>query len=87
MILRPVHADAIVTATKAYITTVLNPKALIVGLVLLPSPADPRFVPELAVFCVLAMAVALVWGAAGMLTQEAGGNDRRLLILQRIASV
>ncbi len=65
----------------------LNPKALIFGLVLLPVPDDPQFAPRLGLFCLMVMAVALVWGTAGKLTQQGGGDGRRLLILQRIASV
>jgi len=75
-----------VTAQKVYLTTMLNPKALIFGLVLLPAPEAPQFALQLGLFCSLVMAVALVWGTAGTLTQ-AGGGDRRLLIIQRIASV
>ncbi len=33
------------------------------------------------------MVVALAWGAAGKLTQTGGGDSRRLLIIQRVASV
>jgi len=80
-------ASSEVTARRVYLTTMLNPKALIFGLVLLPTPADPQFAPRVGLFCLMVMAVALVWGAAGKLTQKGGGDSRRLLVIQRIASV
>lgn len=80
-------ASSDVTARRVYLTTMLNPKALIFGLVLLPVPDDPQFAPRLGLFCLMVMAVALVWGTAGKLTQQGGGDERRLLIIQRIASV
>jgi threonine/homoserine/homoserine lactone efflux protein len=80
-------ASSDVTARRVYLTTMLNPKALIFGLVLLPVPDDPQFAPRLGLFCLMVMAVALVWGTAGKLTQQGGGDGRRLLIIQRIASV
>ena len=80
-------ASSDVTARRVYLTTMLNPKALIFGLVLLPVPDDPQFAPRLGLFCLMVMAVALVWGTAGKLMQQGGGDGRRLRILQRIASV
>ncbi|RWA78088.1 MAG: hypothetical protein EOQ31_35675 [Mesorhizobium sp.] len=76
-----------VTALRVFTTTLLNPKALIFGLVLLPIPADAQFLPKLGLLCLSATAVALTWGVAGALTQigEAGGI--RLCIAQRIASI
>lgn len=80
-------ASSEVTARRVYLTTMLNPKALIFGLVLLPAPADPQFAPRLGLFCLMVMAVALVWGGVGKLTQKGGGDAGRLLIIQRIAAV
>ena len=84
----PGKADANggVTAPRVYLTTMLNPKALIFGLVLLPPSADAQFIPRLGLFCLAVTAVALLWGAAGSLTKGAR-EGRRLLIIQRIASV
>lgn len=76
-----------VTARRVYLTTVLNPKALIFGLVLLPAPADSQFLPRLAMFCVMVMAVAMLWGGFGRLTQAGESGNRRLVIVQRLASV
>lgn len=76
-----------VTAGRVYLTTVLNPKALIFGLVLLPSPADSQFLPRLFAFCIMVMVVAMLWGGFGRLTQAGDGGNRRLLLVQRAASI
>lgn len=74
-----------VTARRVYLTTTLNPKALVFGLVLLPHPGDPEFAAKIAIFGTTVMAVALVWGGVGSLAQERNGG-RRLHVLRRIAS-
>ena len=80
-------ADAgAVGARRIYVTTLLNPKALIFGLVLLPAPGEAQFLPKLGLFCLMVAGVALVWGTAGRLTQIGGNGDRRLLMVQRLAS-
>lgn len=76
-----------VTTRRVYLTTMLNPKALIFGLVLLPVPADSQFLPRLAMFCVMVMAVAMLWGGFGRLTQAGDSGSRRLLLVQRLASI
>lgn len=74
-----------VTARKIYVTTVLNPKALLFGLVLLPGPADPQFVPRLTLFCLMVVLAAAVWAGAGHLAQGRSANHPRLA--QRAASL
>lgn len=76
-----------VTARRVYLTTMLNPKALVFGLVLLPTANDPQLAPRLGLFCLMVLAVALIWGAAGVLTQAGAGGGGRLLAVRRIASV
>ncbi|BCH62876.1 threonine transporter RhtB [Agrobacterium vitis] len=76
-----------ITAGRIYLTTMLNPKALVFGLVLLPAPGNPNFLPCLGLFCLLVAAVALLWGSAGRLTQAGNGGQGRLHILQRVAAV
>jgi threonine/homoserine/homoserine lactone efflux protein len=80
-------ADSEVTVPKVYLTTLLNPKALIVGLVLLPPLDDPRFSAKLGLFCVAVVGVALLWGMAGAWIRSSGRDGRPLDMLQRIASV
>lgn len=79
--------DSGVTSGRVYLTTVLNPKALIFGLVLFPAPADSQFLPRLAAFCVMVVAVAMLWGGFGRLTQAGDGGNKRLLLVQRAASI
>lgn len=75
-----------VTARQVYVTTALNPKALVFGLVFLPGIPDPAFAARLATFSVMVVAVAILWGTAGKLVQ-AGGSADRLRLIQRVASV
>lgn len=76
-----------VTGRRVYLTTVLNPKALIFGLVLLLPPAAGDFLAKLGLFCLMVAAVALLWSAFGRLTQAGETGDRRLLVVQRVASI
>ncbi|MDF3853042.1 LysE family translocator [Paracoccus pantotrophus] len=74
-------------ARRIYVTTVLNPKALILGLVLLPAPQDPAFATRLGMFCLMVIGAALAWGCAGILAQAGNGGRERLQGVQRVASV
>lgn len=80
-------AAGTVTPARVALTTLLNPKALIFGLVLLPVPQDPAFVPRLGLFCLMVAAVALAWGAAGALTRGGPQAALRLTRVQRAASL
>jgi threonine/homoserine/homoserine lactone efflux protein len=75
--LRPadVQAGAVtVTAMRVFITTLLNPKALIIGLGLLPgTPLGPR----VAVFAVLILAAASTWICLGALLAKRGQATAR----------
>jgi threonine/homoserine/homoserine lactone efflux protein len=74
-----------VTARRVYVTTVLNPKALIFGLVLLPAPTDTEFMPKLILFCTSVISVGALWGMAGSLTRTGSGLGTRTV--RRVASV
>ena len=74
-----------VTARSLFITTLLNPKGLVIGLVLLPSPSTPLFVPALAVLAACIAGVVTAWGLAGHLIGRAGG--RGAVLVQRLGSV
>lgn len=76
-----------VTARDVYLTTLVNPKALIVGAVLLPLPGSAQFLPALLLFLLTAMMVAAGWGTAGSLTRTAAGGRGRLPLVQRAASI
>ncbi len=75
-----------VSAGRVYLTTTLNPKALVVSFILLPPMNDPAFAPRLSAFCALVIAVALVWGSAGNLL-SGGKPGKRTQMVERIASV
>jgi threonine/homoserine/homoserine lactone efflux protein len=81
------QAGGAITAKRVYVTTVLNPKALIIALVLLPAPAAPDFLSRLALFCLTAASLALTWGGAGTLARSASGGEGRMQVIQRAASV
>lgn len=84
----PESAKGRVTQGQVFITTLLNPKALIFGLVLIPGPPDARFLPYLTVFCSLVISIALLWGFAGRLTQTgAASGQKRLQVFQRAAAL
>ncbi|MGR9256772.1 helix-turn-helix transcriptional regulator [Rhizobium leguminosarum] len=55
-------SDRSVTARRIYVTTTLNPKALVFGLVLLSPPSASDFLPKLIIFVALASIVAVIWG-------------------------
>lgn len=75
-----------VDARALFVTTALNPKGLIFGLVLLPSP--DRLGANLALFALLVIAVALLWAGLGAaLRGSAAGQPRALFMLRRLASV
>lgn len=75
-----------VSARRVYVTTVLNPKAIVFALVLLPQAGSPDFLPRLGLFCALVVGVALIWGGSGALTRLGGAGERRLFLLQRLAA-
>ncbi len=54
-----------VTARRVAITTLLNPKAVVFGLLLLPAPEASRLLANLALFVVLVVAVASGWAFVG----------------------
>jgi threonine/homoserine/homoserine lactone efflux protein len=69
-----------------FVTTALNPKALIFGLVLLPSP--DRLAANLALFAGLVVLVAVFWAGIGAALRAGGaGQPRAICVLRRLASV
>ncbi|MDT8855786.1 hypothetical protein RNZ50_12320 [Paracoccaceae bacterium Fryx2] len=86
---RPGDGDGVheVTARRVYLTTVLNPKALVFGLVLLPAPDAQQFGVKLGLFGLMVIVVAVIWGMSGVLTRIGGGGSRRLVLIKRVASV
>ena len=81
-----VSDGASVDARALFVTTALNPKALIFGLVLLPSP--DRLAENLLLFAGLVALVAVLWGGIGAVIRAGGTHQpRALFVLRRLASV
>lgn len=75
-----------VDARALVVTTALNPKALIFGLVLLPAP--DRLADNLAIFAALVGLVALLWAGVGAVIRVGGARQPRMIfVLRRLASV
>lgn len=75
-----------ISARRVYVTTVLNPKALIFGVILLPPLGDPALPLRLTVFTTMVVTVAIGWTLAGTLTRTGQKSHARTQIFQRIAS-
>ncbi len=75
-----------VTARRVYVTTALNPKALVVALILLPPFGEAPFAGRLGLYCLLIAGVALVWGLAGAMTRRGDDTGRRLTLVRRVAA-
>ena len=56
---------SLVTFRQVFITTVLNPKALIFGLVLIPHGPLAAVLPWLGLFIILVVSAACIWLSAG----------------------
>lgn len=83
----PATRAAAVTARSVYVTTLLNPKAIVVALVLLPACAGTPFGAKMAVLILTVILAAFVWSFAGSLTRTRGDGCERLQMIQRIASI
>ena len=73
--------EALVTPARLFVTTLLNPKALIFGLVLLPSAAPAQ---GFAVFSALVVVVALIWAGIGHRLPDVPANG--LTLMRRAAA-
>lgn len=74
-----------VDGRSLFVATLLNPKSLIFGLVLLPS--SDRLGTNLAVFAGLVVLVAVFWAGIGAVLRAGAGQPRALVSLRRLASV
>lgn len=60
-----------ITPRRVFVTTLLNPKGLIIGLTLLPHGAAPVFLLHLGLFAASVLMVAAIWaGAGGMMKRD-----------------
>lgn len=78
-----------VTARRVFVTTLLNPKALLFGLVLLPPATDIRFLAYLAIFICSIVAVAALWATAGtaIVKGTIQQTTQRRMWMHRLAAV
>ena len=83
----PVAAARPASPRAVFVTTLLNPKALIVALVLLPAITDPRFAAHFALFALTVIAATLVWGTLGTFLAAGPRGPHRTGLLERTASV
>lgn len=74
-----------VTVAKLALTTLLNPKALVFGLALLPGLDQPGFGWRLSLFLGLLTGSSLIWGLGGTLARQ-GPAAARLRLIQKVAS-
>ncbi len=80
------EAHARVTARMVYVTTVLNPKALIFGLVLLPSATHA--VQNIAMFVAQVFVIGGAWATFGAsFARKDQGQSAALPLIRRIAAV
>jgi threonine/homoserine/homoserine lactone efflux protein len=77
-----------VTSMQMFVTTLLNPKGLIFGLVLLPSGGAASFPAYLTIFVTCAVSAAIFWAAAGaVLTTRRNGKFRSPALLRFAAAL
>lgn len=72
---------------QVYTTTLLNPKALIVALVLMPPGTLATILPWLALFAALILVFGGCWIAAGSLVQRFGAGRIGPRLARRVAAV
>jgi threonine/homoserine/homoserine lactone efflux protein len=75
-----------VTWGRVFVTTLLNPKGLIFGLVLLPAMASPDFLTRLGAFCLLIVVVASLWAGFGARMGRNRTDDRPPVLFRRAAA-
>ncbi len=78
------QAPRAVTATGVFTTTLLNPKALVFGLVLVPAAADQT--AAVALFAAMVGGVAAAWAATGAIAAGSPSAASRRVVWVRRAS-
>ena len=76
-----------VTGRRIFVTTLLNPKALVFGIILLPAEETVRLVANFAVFAALVVAVAMGWAALGAALCGQGHEGGLPRVWRRAASL
>nr|WP_284739370.1 hypothetical protein [Rhizobium sp. CG5] len=76
-----------VTFRRVFVTTVLNPKALIIGLVFMPHGAPQIVLPYLALFSAIVVLVASFWLTAGATLLRAARHSHPTLVYRCAATI
>ncbi|WP_438750897.1 LysE family translocator [Pararhizobium sp. O133] len=79
-------SPSLVTFRQVFITTVLNPKALIFGLVLIPHGTLTTVLPWLGLFVIMVISAACIWLIAGAAIIYRRRNGQFPPLLARIAA-
>ncbi|MBP2559549.1 threonine/homoserine/homoserine lactone efflux protein [Neorhizobium galegae] len=75
-----------VSVRQVFVTTVLNPKALIVALVIMPHGGFTELVPWLALFAGLVLLAANGWIAFGSLMRRTERFEVKPIVVRRLAA-
>lgn len=76
-----------VTFRRVFVTTVLNPKALIIGLVFMPHSGPQIVFPYLALFSLMVVLVASFWLTAGATLLRAARHRHPMLVYRLAATI
>jgi threonine/homoserine/homoserine lactone efflux protein len=79
-------AQAEISVRQVFVTTMLNPKALIIALVIMPHAGFVALLPWLALFALLVLFAANGWIAFGALMRRTGRFEIRPALVQRVAA-
>jgi threonine/homoserine/homoserine lactone efflux protein len=80
-------AAGAVTAAQVYATTVLNPKAPVIALVIMPHGPLFQILPWLALFAMLTVTAGACWITAGGLLKRSPGGLAKEWLVRRTAAV
>jgi threonine/homoserine/homoserine lactone efflux protein len=83
---KPLDEAQDISVRQVFITTVLNPKALIIALVIMPHGAPVALLPWLILFAGLVFFAANGWILFGQLMRGAGGFAIRPVVIRRAAA-
>lgn len=75
-----------ITPWRVFATTLLSPKALIFGLVLLPHDTSPDFLPRLGLLCLSIFCISGLWAAAGSILGGRGAGRPSSSLYRRAAA-
>lgn len=83
---RKAGATAEISVRQVFVTTVLNPKALIIALVIMPHSGFAGLLPWLGLFTLLVLIAANGWIAFGSLMRRTARFEIKPILVQRVAA-